>query len=88
MFFVGDGAHTVPQNHTKINSNLVGRGLAPAAKSHTNPRRKNIIAPSDEGAVVALSRLGERKTICFFANSFSPSVFCFAKDGQCGFDSR
>ena len=49
------------------------------AKLHKNQRRKNIIAPSDEGAVVALSRLGERKTICIFASSVSPSVFCFAK---------
>ena len=65
MFFVGDDAHTVPQNYTKINSTLVGRGLAPAEKQQKTPRRKNIIAPSDEGAVVALSRLGERKTICF-----------------------
>ena len=52
----------------------------PVPQNHIQtPRRKNIIAPSDEGSVVALSRPGERNTICFFANSVSPSVFCFAK---------
>ena len=59
MFFVGDDAHTVPQNYTKINSTLVGRGLAPAANLQKTLRRlRDASGLSQEKLCAELQRRG------------------------------